>query len=405
MPELEPLNAEASASMPIPPPATRGQEEEAAPGDSSWWMDRRFNKKCCEYEADLVKFEDEWKEKWNPLKLKHTVHSVNAQPSTADIGATEATCCLFSSLSEQRRFLNDFKNSCLMQYLRNPLTPLMWYARFRHYLRDTSLLLCFLAIMGLPWNRPAQGFYDASQLDEEDQWMRKQQYASDERPYVFFGLCIAITFSLSFITSPVPSLFTNDHWDALSGKSSRMTFLRMILFVEKTRESKATKRWGYIAHGLSIIAYSFFYAMSYIQTSCFEKHYSNSKEDATRFALDKILVKYLSRLRSDAVAEGRALRQHVIPCVGKYGTVFTLSEIQLNSTDGGSQWFALNNDAVRPDSLSFWIIVLVYFAKVIVDVFFYDDIYNHTMLPYAEFAAKHCPDEFNFCKDALIKRK
>jgi hypothetical protein len=254
--------------------------------------------------------------------------------------------------------------------------------------------------MGLPWNRPAQGFHDTSQLDEEDQWMLDSKY-DETGPYWFFAMSIVFTFVLSFSTSPVSKLWDND-----SSKSSGLTFLRMILLVEKTRESKAVKRWAGIAHILSLFVYSFVYALSYIQTSCFEKHYS--KSDAREFALDKVAIQNLWLIRRQAVKEGWAISsQYVIPCVWnpEKSPFFTLSEIKLNSTDPGYQWFALNNDAVRPDSLSFWIIVVVYCVKVLVNVFVYDDIYNQTMLPYAEFAEKHCPDEFKLCKDALIKKK
>jgi hypothetical protein len=401
MPELEPLNADASVSVPIPAPATNGQKEEAAPGDSSWWMDRAFNEKCGEYREDLRKFEDEWRKKWNPLKLETRAISAETQ-NPSNVSTTGATNCCFSTKphpSNPLILVFDF-----LEYLRNPLTKLMWYARFRHYLRDTSLLLCFLAIMGLPWNRPAQGFY-GSLLDEKDQWMLEYQ---ESGPKWFFGLCIAFTFVFSFFTSPVPFVLTEKNWDDLSSKPGRMTFLRMILVVEKTRESKATKRWAGIAHTLSLCAYIFIYMLSYIQTSCFEKHYSNSKSDARKFALDKLYVTHLSEFRRLYAEEGWAIpTDYTIPCLrdAPNSSFFTLSEIKFNSTDVGWQWFALNNDAVRPDSLSFWIIALVYCAKVIINVFYYDDIYNQTMLPYAEFAAKHCPVEFQLCKDALIKRK
>jgi hypothetical protein len=396
MPELEPLNAEASASVPIPAPATNGQKEEAAPGDSSWWMDRKFNEKCGEYHKDLVIFEKEWGEKWNPLKLETTVISAETQ-NPSNVSTTGATNCLSTKPRPG--------DPCLLQYLRNPLTKLMWYARFRHYLRDTSLLLCFLAIMGLPWNRPATGFNDGSLLDKEDQFLLEYK---ESGPDWFFGLCILFTFVLSFFTSPVPFYLTEKNWDDLSSKPGRMTFFRMILVVEKTRESKATKRWAGIAHSLSLFAYIFIYMLSYIQTSCFEKHYSNSKSDARKFAYDKLHVTYLSAIRSLYAEKGWAIpTDYTIPCLrgAPNSSFFTLSEIKFNSTDKGWQWFALNNDAIRPDSLSFWIIALVYCAKVIINVFYYDDIYNQTMLPYAEFAAKHCPVEFQLCKDALIKKR
>jgi hypothetical protein len=65
----------------------------------------------------------------------------------------------------------------------------------------------------------------------------------------------------------------------------------------------------------------------------------------------------------------------------------------------------LSTDALLPNSLSFYVVVLAYFAKVIVDLFLYDDVYSHIMLPSPAFIQTHYPTIFAKAKEIIIKQR
>ncbi len=63
------------------------------------------------------------------------------------------------------------------------------------------------------------------------------------------------------------------------------------------------------------------------------------------------------------------------------------------------------DDALLPNSISFYLVVFAYFAKVFFDVFLYNDVYNHGMLPSPEFVRTHYPAMFAKAKEIIIRER
>ena len=307
MPELQPLNVEASASMHIPP-ATPKEDKQA-------WMEKtkELEEECKQFNLYLLKH-------WNPLDLQ-----------------------FLEKARHEERGLPACSGFTLQLYM------FVW-----HLSRDTSALLCLLAIMGLPWNQPT----------------------SDDIFFACYFLLylLLFTFGLSFDSMPSPGV-----------DGSMFTFFRMLLAVEKARESKATKKRAFFAHAFLLFCYFSAYAWSYIQSSCFEKHYGNQCQ------LD------LTKLKMDRSWNGTEPCRYRYPFPGEPVAV-------KRSTDVSFWWPALSSDALRPNALSFYIVVLAYFVKV-TSILLYDDVYNHSMLPCAEFVRTHYSTIFDKSKEVAIKKR
>jgi hypothetical protein len=273
---------------------------------------------------ELDQFPSCWHGHWNPLNLREA----DREPPTEAVGG--------------------IKNTTLADY------QLGWYFFLCHFKRDTSKLFCLLAIMGFPWNQP------------------KEDIAIS---LIFFFYVVLFTIALSFYSI-----------SANSQNGSGTTFFRIVLFTEKTRESKRTKRLAFCGHLFLLFTYSVYYAWAYIQSSCIREHKSNGYP--RKVVIDKnYLFSYLDYC--------------------KYRFPFPSTPFVYNSSTSGFSgfgWVGLNSDALLPDSLSFYMVLLAY-SLAMFDVFSYDDVYNQTMLPRMEFVRTHYPDQFEIARQAAIKKR
>lgn len=226
-----------------------------------------------------------------------------------------------------------------------------WYLFLCHFRRDTSKLFCLLAIMGLPWNQP-----------EED----------IPPSIIIFFYVVMFTLAFSFFSMPSDSRI-----------KSGTTFFRVVLLTEKYRESKSTKRIAFCAHLFLLFTYSVYYAWAYIQSSCIREHKTSESQ----------FIYYSDKL------------YRVNYC--QYRFPFPSTPFVYNSSTRGWDGFGmigLNSDALLPDSLSFYMVLLAY-SLAMFDIFSYDDVYNRTMLPRAEFIRTHYPDQFEIARQAAIKKR
>jgi hypothetical protein len=136
MPELEPLNVvEASASMPIPL-ATQNEQKQAVRKPSDIWKEKVKEFKE-QNKQDLLYFQKHW----NPLNLQLQEKAQHDQTEDHKGCCLPPACCDCCSTSSSYR------------------RTTFWYTQWAdilHLSRDTSKLLCLLAIVGLPWNQPTK---------------------------------------------------------------------------------------------------------------------------------------------------------------------------------------------------------------------------------------------------------
>lgn len=343
MPELEPLNVvEASASMPIPL-ATQNEQKQAARQPSAIWNEKReeFEE---QNKQDLLYFQKHW----NPLNLQLQEKAQHDQTEDHK-GCFLPPACWGCSTNSYRR-------------------TTFWYTQWAsilHLSRDTSKLLCLLAIVGLPWNQPTKIFED-------------QFFAS----FVYVYL-VAFTLLASGWTMPD------------TGSGNTITFFRTVLLIEKTRESIATKRKAFVAHTIMIICFVFYYMCLYIQSSCYEKHYGPNRNQWN-----------FKQIEKDRKWNG------IEPC--RYWSPFPIEPVTLNRSSYRESgeilpltfwWPVMPDDALLPNSISFYLVVFAYFAKVFFDVFLYNDVYNHGMLPSPEFVRTHYPAMFAKAKEIIIRER
>ena len=159
------------------------------------------------------------------------------------------------------------------------------------------------------------------------------------------------------------------------------TFFRVVVLNEKSRERKKTKRRAFCSHLFLLFIYSVYYAWSYIESSCQNEHkvlFSRSPEMFCAYRSFFPSTPYLYNGSS-----------------------------WINLTVSGwppISWVPLNEDALRPNSLSFHIALLLY-AFAMGEIFFYDDVYHPTLLPRAEFVRTHYPAQFEIARQAMIKHR
>jgi hypothetical protein len=68
-----------------------------------------------------------------------------------------------------------------------------------------------------------------------------------------------------------------------------------------------------------------------------------------------------------------------------------------------TDWPALPDDAPRPTSISFYILLAAFLKALLVDILFYNDTYNGMMLPKDEFVREHYPAEFEIGQEMTIR--
>ena len=141
-----------------------------------------------------------------------------------------------------------------------------------------------------------------------------------------------------------------------TGSGNTITFFRTVLLVEKTRESIATKRKAFVAHTIMIICFVFYYMCLYIQSSCYAKHYGPNQ----------------NRWNETQIEMDRNTWDGMEPC--RYWYPFPSQPMTFNRSsyrESGKRlpdtfwWPVMSNDALLPNSLSFYVVVFAYFAKVI----------------------------------------
>ncbi len=236
-----------------------------------------------------------------------------------------------------------------------------FYTAGWHLSRDASKLLCLLAIVGIPWNH----------------------VTSDDQIFFTYFYIYLVLFTLMASRSTLPN--------------TGSTFLRTVLLIEKSRESIATKRKAFFAHTVFLLIYIFYYVCTYLQSSCYAKHYGPNQNQWN-----------LTQIKMDRDTEGNGTE----PC--RYWSPFPIEPVTLNRSsyrESGKEvpftfwWPALPADALLPNSIAFYVVVFAYFTKMIFDVFLYNDVYNHVMLPSPEFVRTHYPEMFAKAKEIVTRMR